>query len=136
MVIYNKLFLLRAKLNRCIDAKNFLKSPRFSFLSPSFYFLFQSFSSLHFSFPLIHQESFLPPMTRYPLELLFKSRKQCSSLISIVFPPSVSFPSSSSIFSLSSPVVSRYPRSIRSLCREILFLTPPPSPPRPRAKAI
>lgn len=51
----------------------FLSFP-FSF-SPFFFIFSKSFSSLHFSFPLIHQESFLPPMTRYPLELLFKSRK-------------------------------------------------------------
>ena len=90
MVTCNKLFLLLAKLNRCIDGKNFLKSPQFFFFLSFFLFFLSGrvFRAYIFSFPLIHQvsSSLLPlSMTRYPLELLFKSRKQCSSLISIVF---------------------------------------------------
>lgn len=76
IVTCNKLFLLLAKLNRCIDGKNFLKKSSVFFFF-SFFFSRRVFRAYIFFFPLIHQAFSLLslPMTRYPLELLFKSRK-------------------------------------------------------------
>lgn len=48
MVTCNKLFLLLAKLNRCIDDKNFLKSPQFFFFLSFFFFSLEEFFELTF----------------------------------------------------------------------------------------
>lgn len=126
IVTCNKLFLLLAKLNRCIDGKNFLKKS-------SVFFLFLFFFSLEEFFELTFFSS--PSFTRLSPSSLFQwhdtllnfslnrgnSVPPLSPLFFLSLPPPYS-----SIFSLSSPVVSRYLRSIRSLCREILFLLPLP----------
>lgn len=131
IVTCNKLFLLLAKLNRCIDGKNFLKKS-------SVFFLFLFFFSLEEFFELTFFSS--PSFTRLSPSSLFQWH---DTLLNFSLNRGNSVPPLSPLFFLSLPPLDFF--TLLSRCFSLSPIHPvslsrnplsPPPPPRSRAKAI